>query len=188
MEWEEKAQKYIELSKNYQDTLNTLLCDEFCIYCNRPAESFDHVVARSRDGEDEPFNLEPVCRFCNTNKSDHSLLEWLELQEKRLSVLETFYEVPEEANVVKARITTLKYMLSISTDSRHKAIKPLEYMIPEIIAYIRGNPGANMQTMLDAVRRREMAKRTIEFMLENGTLQERLGKGRERKFYYYLDV
>lgn len=57
------------------------LMDDFegeCAYCDRPAETFDHVVAVRWGGETEPPNIVPACRSCNSSKRDRDVWEWLE--------------------------------------------------------------------------------------------------------------
>ncbi len=46
-----------------------------CQYCNKTAESIDHVVPRSRGGAHEWENVVACCRRCNTQKSDRLLSE-----------------------------------------------------------------------------------------------------------------
>ena len=49
-----------------------------CKYCGAVdlPLTLDHVVARSRGGPDEPENLVPACRPCNSSKGAKSLEEW----------------------------------------------------------------------------------------------------------------
>lgn len=49
-----------------------------CSYCGRsdvPLQ-LDHVIPRSRGGSDDPENLTPACRPCNTSKGSKLLSEW----------------------------------------------------------------------------------------------------------------
>lgn len=46
-----------------------------CQYCERAAESIDHVVPRSRDGKHEWTNVVACCRRCNATKGDRLLDE-----------------------------------------------------------------------------------------------------------------
>lgn len=46
-----------------------------CQYCDRPAESIDHVHPRSRGGRHEWDNVVACCRRCNTQKGDRLLSE-----------------------------------------------------------------------------------------------------------------
>ena len=48
-----------------------------CAYCRTaPHEAIDHVIPLSRGGSNWPANLRPVCRPCNSSKSDKTLSEW----------------------------------------------------------------------------------------------------------------
>ncbi len=46
-----------------------------CQYCDRTAESIDHVQPRSRGGRHEWTNVVACCRRCNTMKGDRLLTE-----------------------------------------------------------------------------------------------------------------
>jgi 5-methylcytosine-specific restriction endonuclease McrA len=47
-----------------------------CVYCGRPASGYDHVIPRGRPGWDDPENLVPSCRSCNTSKGPRTPDEW----------------------------------------------------------------------------------------------------------------
>lgn len=48
-----------------------------CAYCRKAcAVTIDHVVPIARGGKDEPSNVVPCCRFCNTSKGARLLSEW----------------------------------------------------------------------------------------------------------------
>lgn len=47
-----------------------------CVYCFGPANTFDHVIPRGRQGWDDPENIVPACRWCNTSKRDSTPEEW----------------------------------------------------------------------------------------------------------------
>lgn len=53
----------------------------FCSYCNRKLSGdethVDHVEAQSLGGADTPDNRVPVCKSCNSQKSDKPFLLWL---------------------------------------------------------------------------------------------------------------
>ena len=51
---------------------------EKCFYCGAVNErlQLDHVVPRSRGGSDDPSNLVPACKPCNTSKGAKLLAEW----------------------------------------------------------------------------------------------------------------
>lgn len=46
-----------------------------CQYCDRPAESIDHIHPRSKGGKHEWTNVVACCRRCNTAKGDRLLEE-----------------------------------------------------------------------------------------------------------------
>lgn len=48
-----------------------------CVYCRCVmADSLDHVMPRSRGGSDDPSNLVPACRPCNSSKGARTPEEW----------------------------------------------------------------------------------------------------------------
>lgn len=48
-----------------------------CVYCGSGNMlSLDHVVPRSKGGEDTPENLVTACQPCNSSKRDRDLTEW----------------------------------------------------------------------------------------------------------------
>lgn len=48
-----------------------------CTYCGkREATSWDHIVPRSRGGEDTRSNLVPACQSCNSSKGALTPHEW----------------------------------------------------------------------------------------------------------------
>ena len=57
-----------------------------CIYCGA-AESLttEHILPRSRGGEDVMDNVVRVCRSCNSSKGAKGLYEWKGLQEKTVT-------------------------------------------------------------------------------------------------------
>jgi hypothetical protein len=42
--------------------------DEPCVYCGAGADTVDHVIPRRAGGSDQPRNLVPACRSCNSKK------------------------------------------------------------------------------------------------------------------------
>jgi hypothetical protein len=50
-----------------------------CVYCGSTESlQFDHLYPVSKGGTDEPNNLVLACQDCNLEKSDMTLLEWME--------------------------------------------------------------------------------------------------------------
>jgi 5-methylcytosine-specific restriction endonuclease McrA len=44
-----------------------------CAYCQRPADSWDHLLAVSKGGSTETGNIVPACISCNASKGDRDL-------------------------------------------------------------------------------------------------------------------
>lgn len=49
-----------------------------CAYCEKRANSIDHLIPRLRDGPDSADNLVPACRWCNSSKGGRDVLRWAE--------------------------------------------------------------------------------------------------------------
>lgn len=73
--------------------------DLFCVYCDRPAETWDHLVALVRDGEMSGYghtfsNLVPACGNCNSKKGNKEWRSWLRASrgdgEVRISRIERY--------------------------------------------------------------------------------------------------
>lgn len=41
-----------------------------CVGCGRIADTYDHIIPLSQGGTNELKNLQPMCRECNSKKSD----------------------------------------------------------------------------------------------------------------------
>lgn len=52
------------------------LYDENCFYCDGPGGAVDHLMPRSRGGEDRLYNLVPACQPCNSSKGTNTPQEW----------------------------------------------------------------------------------------------------------------
>lgn len=48
-----------------------------CIYCGHPADHVDHIYPRSRGGTDDPSNLAPACKSCNSAKGNRPVERFL---------------------------------------------------------------------------------------------------------------
>jgi hypothetical protein len=44
-----------------------------CIYCGHPADQTDHIHPRCTGGGDEPSNLAPACKSCNSSKNSEDV-------------------------------------------------------------------------------------------------------------------
>jgi hypothetical protein len=54
-----------------------------CIYCGQDSKlTLEHILPRSRGGEDNPDNVVWVCRSCNSEKGSKRLYEWKGLENK----------------------------------------------------------------------------------------------------------
>lgn len=47
-----------------------------CTYCDRPADTVDHVVPLVRGGTNHEGNLTPCCKQCNSSKAGWLVIEW----------------------------------------------------------------------------------------------------------------
>lgn len=62
-----------EICARYADESGAILC----AYCRQPCKpTIEHVVPIARGGRDEPSNIVPACKPCNSSKSDKLLSEW----------------------------------------------------------------------------------------------------------------
>lgn len=52
-------------------------CGEMCWYCKAaPGDTLDHIIPRAQGGTDDPDNLVPACRPCNSSKGARTPEEW----------------------------------------------------------------------------------------------------------------
>lgn len=54
------------------------LTDGLCLYCDRPAASWDHIVPVSKGGSSRRSNMAPCCRSCNSKKKASDLFEFID--------------------------------------------------------------------------------------------------------------
>ncbi len=52
-----------------------------CGYCNKPANSLDHIIPKFHSGSSHRNNLIPACRSCNSNKASLKMEDWYRLQD-----------------------------------------------------------------------------------------------------------
>lgn len=53
-----------------------LAWNHLCAYCNKPADTLDHVVPRMYGGLTVKNNLVPACRHCNGHKGSSPVWHW----------------------------------------------------------------------------------------------------------------
>ena len=71
--WSSSVREYLREREN----------PNICIYCgNQDKLTIEHILPRSRGGEDITDNVVMVCKHCNSSKGDNGLYEWLTLSEK----------------------------------------------------------------------------------------------------------
>ncbi len=75
--------------------------DLVCVYCDRPAETWDHLVALVQAGEMSGYghtlsNLVPACRDCNSRRGNKEWRSWLRGSradcEARISRIESYVQ------------------------------------------------------------------------------------------------
>jgi hypothetical protein len=89
-----------------------------CVFCRLPSDlTTDHLIPKSRGGDDSADNVVLACQSCNTSKGDKGVFEWLGLKEKDklhrlvagkyLKQLLTLHEQAGTIDVSKDQITVL---------------------------------------------------------------------------------
>jgi hypothetical protein len=53
------------------------LMEDPCVYCYGKADTYEHILARSRGGPDGWPNIAPACRDCNNKKGDRTIIEMM---------------------------------------------------------------------------------------------------------------
>jgi len=54
-----------------------------CVFCRSTSDlTTDHLIPRSRGGDDSADNLVLACQSCNTSRGEKGVFEWLGLKEK----------------------------------------------------------------------------------------------------------
>lgn len=61
-----------------------------CAYCGLPAYSLDHIIPAVNGGTNEPWNIVPACRTCNSSKQDTDLFIWID--KRKLNPTWLFWE------------------------------------------------------------------------------------------------
>jgi len=89
-----------------------------CVYCSSMMDlTTDHLIPRSRGGDDSADNVVLACQSCNTSRGEKGIFEWLGLKEKDklhrliagkyLKQLLTLHEQAGTLEVSKDQITIL---------------------------------------------------------------------------------
>jgi hypothetical protein len=89
-----------------------------CVYCGSVADlTTDHLIPRSRGGDDSADNVVLACQSCNTSRGEKGVFEWLGLKEKDklhrlvagkyLKQLLTLHDQAGTIDVSKGQITVL---------------------------------------------------------------------------------
>jgi hypothetical protein len=89
-----------------------------CVYCGSTVNlTVDHLVPRSRGGDDSADNVVLACQTCNTSRGEKGIFEWLGLKEKDklhrlvagkyLKQLLTLHEQAGTLEISKDQITVL---------------------------------------------------------------------------------
>jgi len=103
--WSSSVREYLREREN----------NNICIYCgNQDKLTVEHILPRSRGGEDITDNIVMVCKHCNSSKGDKGLYEWLTLSEKdshhRIAegkYLKYLYSLHEKNNTLEKDINDL---------------------------------------------------------------------------------
>jgi hypothetical protein len=89
-----------------------------CVYCGSITDlTTDHLIPRSRGGDDSADNVVLACQACNASRGDKGIFEWLGLKEKDrlyrlvagkyLKQLLTLHEIAGTLEISKDQITIL---------------------------------------------------------------------------------
>jgi len=62
-----------------------------CVYCGKPATTYDHIVPVSKGGQTTPGNIVPACNFCNSSKKTKDVIQWLD--KKGIQPNDKLYEI-----------------------------------------------------------------------------------------------
>lgn len=96
-DWAEYAELYInrldyqreqakERMRRFRERKRNEAGIKTCAYCGKTATGFDHIVPRSKGGTDDPDNLIPCCKRCNSSKGAKSLADFLNTTTVKLDI------------------------------------------------------------------------------------------------------
>ena len=101
----------------------------YCVYCGNPASAIDHIIPLALGGTDDPENLVPACKHCNSVKHDVPPVEFLKRLLK-VNGLPFKYEVkpplPEETYLVEEH-TSGSFKLRLFRDDNHYWFKLVDH-------------------------------------------------------------
>jgi len=81
--WKKLKSGEIHWSTSVREWLREHENHDKCIYCGAEGKlTTEHILPRSRGGEDIPDNVVRVCKSCNSSKGDKRLYEWRGLGNK----------------------------------------------------------------------------------------------------------
>jgi hypothetical protein len=61
--------------------------ERICFYCGSKGDlTNDHLIPLCKGGPDNPINIVPACKHCNSSKLDKDIFEWYFLEKKKESV------------------------------------------------------------------------------------------------------
>lgn len=81
--WKKLKSGEIHWSTSVREWLKERENSNTCIYCGKEGDlTTEHILPRSRGGEDIPDNVVRVCKACNSSKRDKRLYEWKGLNSK----------------------------------------------------------------------------------------------------------
>jgi len=81
--WKRLKNGEIHWSSSVREWLKEHENSNICIYCGFEGKlTTEHILPRSKQGEDIPDNVVRVCKTCNSSKGDKRLYEWKGLDHK----------------------------------------------------------------------------------------------------------
>lgn len=74
-----RQRKYKDLRRGIEHDTEyaNIVINDICSYCDRPAQSIDHIIPVVNGGNGSSNNLTGACLSCNSSKHSRSLLNYL---------------------------------------------------------------------------------------------------------------
>jgi hypothetical protein len=107
-----------------------------CVYCDRPAETWDHIMAVVKEGKFSGYghqigNLIPCCKDCNSKKGNRDWKAFL------ISKRPTEQQTPDMTNRIEAYIknntTQFEQLLDSDTNNEIEKIEKIKDQIGELM-------------------------------------------------------